>query len=322
MYNSHYFFFDIVITGGLIIPGLLFWFILRDAFIAKKGWFSKYRVVSFIILFLLSGAFFIIFYGSFIEPQIIIVNRQNINLFNNSGPPLRIALISDLHAGPYKKEWFFNRVAQKIIRENPDLIFIDGDLVETDAAKITYAAPVLNLAQSIPTFAVLGNHDVGDGVTNKNFFVIPEKINFIEQALAGKKITLLQNQHIVIGAGPRKFVLGGTKEYISREEDVALAFLDAPKNLPRILLAHNPDTIFEAMKEKVDLVLSGHTHAGQIRLPIYGAVGDPFTKLGKKFDKGWFNFGGTRLFISSGLGEAGTRARLFNPPEIVILNIN
>ena len=321
MYTPHHLFFDTVIAGTLIVSGLLFWFILRDAFLKKNGWFFKYRAISLATLFLLAGAFLTVFYGSFIEPQIIVVNRQNINLFNDGKPPLKIALISDLHAGPYKKEWFFKRVAEKIKRENPDLIFLNGDLVETDIVELKYAAPVFELAQSIPTIAVLGNHDTGDGLTNEDFFAVPEKIAFIKQGLAEKKITLLQNQNITADNGSRKFILGGTKEYLSGDEDVALAFSGAPKNLPRILLAHNPDTIYEALKEKIGLILSGHTHGGQIRLPLVGAVGEPFTDLGKSFDKGWFNFGGTRLFISSGLGEAGTRARLFNPPEIVILSV-
>lgn len=322
MYTSLHLLFDTIIAGIIIVSGLLFWFVLRDTAITKKGWFFRYRAISLVFLFLLGGAFITVFYGSFIEPQIIIINRQSATLFNDGGAPLKIALVSDFHAGPYKKENFFKRVAEKIRRENPDLILLDGDFIESTAEEIKYLAPILNLAQSIPSVAVLGNHDAGDGTTRKEFFVIPKKINFIAKILSEKKVRLLQNQSILIDNGSRKFILGGTKEYVSREENVALSFVGTPKNLPRILLAHNPDTIYEAIKEKVGLVLSGHTHGGQIRLPLYGAVGEPFTELGKSFDKGWFNFDNTKLFISSGLGEAGTRARLFNPPEIVILNIN
>ena len=322
MYTSLHLLFDTIIAGTIIISGLLFWFILRDATITKKGWFFRYRAISFVFLFLLGGAFTTVFYGSFIEPRIITTNRQNATLFDDGGAPLKIALVSDFHAGPYKKENFFKRVAEKIRRENPDLLLLDGDLVESSADEMKYLTPIFDLAQSIPSIAVLGNHDAGDGTTRKDFFVVPEKIKTIVDLLLQRKILLLQNQNIIIDNGARKFILGGTKEYISREESVAATFAGTPKNLPRILLAHNPDTIYEAIKEKVNLVLSGHTHGGQIRLPLYGAVGEPFTELGRNFDKGWFNFGNTELFISSGLGEAGTRARLFNPPEIVILNIN
>ena len=150
---------------------------------------------------------------------------------------------------------------------------------------------------------------------------MPEKIAAIKKYLAEQNIRLLENSGEKIKIRGRGIYLGGTKEYASRGENVALAFKDASRNEPKILLTHNPDVIYAAMKSGVDLVLSAHTHGGQVRLPLYGPVISPPTELGRYFDKGFFRFGNTQLFITSGIAETGARARLFNPPEIVILNL-
>ena len=88
-----------------------------------------------------------------------------------------------------------------------------------------------------------------------------------------------------------------------------------------ILLAHNPDAVLFSETKVADLILSGHTHGGQIRLPLVGSLAHIPTVLGNTYDKGLFSLKDQWLFITSGVGEIGPRARLFNPPEIVLLNI-
>ena len=84
---------------------------------------------------------------------------------------------------------------------------------------------------------------------------------------------------------------------------------------------HNPDAVSDFTDEKVDLVLAAHTHGGQIRLPFLGPIGKIPTKLGQLYDKGFFDINGYKTFITSGLGTSGPRARLFNHPEVVILEV-
>ena len=87
-------------------------------------------------------------------------------------------------------------------------------------------------------------------------------------------------------------------------------------------MSHNPDAVLsEITVEKADLVLSGHTHGGQIRLPWLGSISGMPNILGREYDLGLFDYQGTNLLISAGLGETGPRARLFNPPEIILLNL-
>jgi len=93
---------------------------------------------------------------------------------------------------------------------------------------------------------------------------------------------------------------------------------------PKILLAHSPDIVDDLDKKNIpDLILSGHAHCGQIRLPVIGAL--PFiipTKHGKSMNRHLYNLENTKIFVTCGVGEVGTRARLFNPPEVVVLKIN
>jgi len=89
----------------------------------------------------------------------------------------------------------------------------------------------------------------------------------------------------------------------------------------KILLVHNPDATPLAETRGIDLVLAGHTHAGQIRLPYIGAVPHLPITIGQQFDKGYFPFGQTRLFITPGVGESTARARFFDPPEISLVTL-
>jgi predicted MPP superfamily phosphohydrolase len=99
----------------------------------------------------------------------------------------------------------------------------------------------------------------------------------------------------------------------------AVANIDA--TAPQIVLSHTPDIILKNIAS-ADLILSGHTHGGQIRLPGIGAIPEIPTFLGRQYDEGLFNLGDQQLFITRGVGESGTRARLFCPPEISILTID
>jgi predicted MPP superfamily phosphohydrolase len=306
----------------LAVSGFLFWIFLRDAFIKKNGRLARWPIFSALALFAFAMIFLTVIYGSFIEPKIIIIKHASIKL-TSSQEPLKIALISDLHAGPYKKDDFWKRVVKNIEKQSPDVVILDGDLVngETDEAK--YLAPFRELAQKTMIFAVLGNHDSGGNETRKDFYRLPEVAKTIAEYLRSIGINILENTGARLKIKSKEIHLGGVKEYNSGEANVAESFRGAEANFLKILLAHNPDIIFDAMREKIQLVLAAHTHAGQIRLPFYGSIHPPFIELGRYyFDKtGWFDFGNTKLYITSGIGETGARSRLFTPPEIVILDI-
>ncbi|HSD12490.1 MAG TPA: metallophosphoesterase, partial [Patescibacteria group bacterium] len=115
--------------------------------------------------------------------------------------------------------------------------------------------------------------------------------------------------------------LAGLDDVRYGHPDIDAALSGIAPGTPTILIVHNPDAASLAEARGVDLVLAGHTHGGQIRLPLLGPVPHMPITIGQQFDKGLFFYGPSRLFITSGVGESGPRARLFDPPEISLLRV-
>ncbi|MBI2639197.1 metallophosphoesterase [Candidatus Peregrinibacteria bacterium] len=320
-------FYDTAIYGFLLVDGLFIGFILYQ--LTKRGW----RWQRVVLLGCLIFAWFVIFYGSFIEPQRLVVTEQNVTLRQAQGDmrpaeTIRIVLISDFHLGPYKQKTWVEKVVARVNALSPELIVIAGDFILDKEVHPEYLAPLKNLSAQYGVYAVLGNHDYIEGEFYElaNYpFEGNERVQAVKKALAEANIRLLRNEskEIVLEDG-KSFLLGGTDEYWTLRADARKTFklANAPSTLKKILIVHNPDEIWDAQKAGVDLVLAAHTHGGQIRLPWLGSVPPIPDKLGRKYDRGLFQFGETQMFITSGLGETGPRARLLVPPEIALLEIN
>ena len=254
---------------------------------------------SFLLLLSLLCTLFI--WARFIEPHIIIVQEQTLDL----GIQKRIALISDLHLGVYKKELFLSKVLQKIEALQPDFILIAGDLTyEPKKEDIQQLFSPLKEIH-IPVYVVLGNHDVEKPG--------PPIRDTLEQVLKGYNVNVLNNNMVSL----ENFTLVGLGSNWNEEDDVTL--LDNFNEQDTVIvLTHNPDTTLKYNNKNADLTLTGHTHCGQIRLPfIYRFV----LPVVGNFDKGLYNTGDTSLFITCGVGETGLPMRLFNPPQIDVLNL-
>jgi predicted MPP superfamily phosphohydrolase len=266
--------------------------------------------------------FLVVFYGSFIEPQLITVTRETVHL--DIDHPISIAVISDLHVGPYKGEKYIARVVKKINSLMPDIVLIVGDLVLTENVTpeaIQALAPLKDLKPGIGTFSATGNHDHGvyrmfaEGQTRPE-----DHSDLLIEKLRSFGITVLENDATTVNLGTEKIAIAGIDDLFSKKTDFAQTLTRIPANMPVILLAHNPDVILYKISLVADLIVSGHTHGGQIRLPGYGPISALPTRLGRKFDQGLFALeGGGTLAITRGVGESGPRARLFAPPEILLL---
>lgn len=274
-----------------------------------KGWrkIKKQPTILFSVLFL----FFVwslVFYGSFIEPRTIIIKEQEISFFAQPQTPLKIVLLSDLHVGPYKGAGWIDEVVSKTNALKPDLIFLLGDYVMGQEGKLENLTSLEKLEAPLGVWAVLGNHDYDASRSE-------EIISFLQ--LLGIKV-LYNSSEAVTLADNSQLVLAGVGD-IWYDEDIEKTLDGLNSNEQVILLSHNPDVILDERTRIADLVVSGHTHGGQIRLPFLGPLTVPAV-LGRNFDEGFFKTT-VPLFITSGLGEVGPRARLFNPPEIVVLTI-
>jgi len=259
-------------------------------------------------------------YGSFIEPQMIVITEHSIAL--RIEEPLRVVVISDIQVGPYKGAAFLSRVVDKINQTIPDIVLIAGDIIEDERSNLSSLEPLGSIRASAGVFAVLGNHDRGH---RQN--ILGQRIQFldrgedVEDALEELNVQVLRNEHIIISLGAENINLVGIDDLWSGDSDLSSAMTDM-LDLTTILLSHNPDIIKEEQSNDADLIVAGHTHGGQLRLPYIGALSTLPTTIGPSFDQGVFTLDkGSILALTRGVGEASLRARLFAWPEVMVLNL-
>lgn len=269
--------------------------------------FLKYRKQIFgNKLFLLAFIFFtflslIFIYSRFIERKMILIKETEIEV----GFSAKIVVISDIHLGVYKNVDFLHRVVDKINTiENIDAVLIPGDFVY-------YSGPDLDLLFSplkdikVPVYAVLGNHD--------SEHPGPPIQEELVSALRNNGVHYLDNQNEVI-EGLGITVLGLSDKWADADDILKIDEFSEEDNL--IVITHNPDTVLKYTNSIPDITITGHTHAGQIRLPFIYKYAIPCEG---DFDIGLYekNFG--KVFVSPGLGETALPMRLGIPPRIDLL---
>lgn len=266
--------------------------------------------------------FLLIAYGSFVEPQLITVTRVSIPF--PIGQSIKIAVISDLHVGPYKGAGYIARVVRRINRELPDIVLIAGDMVLTDDVTPELLAelePLKNLHPALGTFVIMGNHDHGIyRLFSPHQHRAEDRSDLMAEKLKGLGLIVLENAQSELRIGDDTLRIAGIEEALSGEADIEKTMHTPDSDSPVILIAHSPDIILDPLSRLATLIVTGHTHGGQIRLPGYGPVSALPTHIGRKYDQGIFHLeGGTTLAITRGIGESGPRARLFAPPEIMLI---
>jgi uncharacterized protein len=211
---------------------------------------------------------------------------------------LGVVHLSDLHLDRTYTRRFFESVADAAARWEADLVVFTGDLSDDDAA-LDWVVPVLSrLRGRLGQFAVLGNHDYRRDLRRP----------VAELRRAG--FTLLEGRWTRIEAGGATLALGGT----SAPWGPALDPAEMPEADLRLVLSHTPDQFYRLASWGVDLVLAGHTHGGQYRLPLVGPVLMP-SVYGRRFDRGFFRRGRTLMAVSQGVG-AEHPLRIGCTPEI------
>jgi predicted MPP superfamily phosphohydrolase len=211
---------------------------------------------------------------------------------------LRIVQLSDLHLGPCYERRFFEAIVDACQGWSADLIVMTGDLVEDDAT-ISWVEPLLRpLKARLAKFAILGNHD------NEHH---PKKIAH-ELDRAG--FELLEGRWTTLDLDGTTLAVGGT----SQPWGPAINPREMPAASFHLLLSHSPDLFYKATRWGVDLMLSGHNHGGQIRLPLVGPIFMP-SRYSRRFDRGFFRRNGTLLYVNEGVGGKHP-VRYGCPPEV------
>ncbi len=263
-----------------------------------------FGILSFLILLT-------VLYGAVVEPRMIVVTERTVPFPYSK--PLTIAVVSDFHVGPYKGTPFLQRVVKRINDLHPDLVFLAGDFLFDGSSSPSDLAPFKDLLPSIGTYAVLGNYDTSNAVGNTEQAALVDTLN-------GMNVHVLRDASITARTSGGPLGIAGVRDVRTEGADPGKAFGQIPAGTPTILIAHNPDIILDWRSLQAKLIISGHTHGGQVRLPFYGPIPPLPTRLGRKYDQGTFTLtGGTVLAITRGVGETASRVRLFAPPEILLL---
>src|ERR1700674_1356290 len=221
---------------------------------------------------------------------------------------LRVVQISDIHHGLFLPQEWLAEAVQQTNRLHADIVVLTGDFVTYSRANIEPAAEILGRLRSrYGVFAVLGNHDFRVGA------------DAVTMALRQRRIDVLRNQHITVQFGGASLYVAGVDDY-GYGADVRRAVRGIPRDAATILLAHNPRIISLASRHGVSLVLSGHTHGGQVNLPLLGTVyGRSPERL--RYKIGWDRLGTTQIYVSRGIGRIVLPWRLRCPAEITQLEL-
>ena len=230
---------------------------------------------------------------------------------------VRILHLSDFHASLATPFSLIEKAIEDGLAVKPDLICLTGDFI-TDAHPFDegeYARVLRRLSSAAPTFACLGNHDGGGWAAARGGF---EDTCAVREVLERSGVQLLYNRSTSVSVRHQAVRLVGVPDLWSHEVDGELAFQDVQPGEPTILLAHNPDTKDVVTDSPWDLMLSGHTHGGQVLIPV---VGNPFVPVqDKRFIAGLKEWNGRQVYVSRGVGSLAS-VRFNCRPEVTVLDI-
>jgi predicted MPP superfamily phosphohydrolase len=223
---------------------------------------------------------------------------------------LTIAFVTDTHVGPHYPASALEPVLRELEAARPDIVLFGGDYISESPRFLKDAAPVLGRigrTGRLGCWAILGNHDMANTLTR----VIP--------ALEDAGIPVLVNDAVRIETGKGDLWVVGIDDGLLGKPDLDAAYAGVPADAPSICLWHEPDLVEKSAPYGSFLQLSGHTHGGQVRLPVVGPLATP--NLGEKYVLGRFQAGDMELYVSAGIGMYRPPVRLGCPPELTMVRL-
>ncbi|MBD8389082.1 metallophosphoesterase [Dysgonomonas sp. BGC7] len=228
----------------------------------------------------------------------------------------KIVFVSDIHFNRYFNKENLAEMVERINQCEPDIVVLGGDYVLKDSAYTRlFFEGLKQLKSTYGVYSVLGNHDHW------------EDADIIQQGLVDCGFNVSDNRSYWIKEGNDSIKIGGVGDFWTDVQLPENTIDDVKVSDFCILLSHNPDYLEILETDKVDLMLSGHTHAGQVTLfglwaPIMPSTGHAkFMQTGMKYRYGWKERGNTRLYVTSGVGMGGFPLRFFAWPEIVEITL-
>jgi predicted MPP superfamily phosphohydrolase len=251
-------------------------------------------------------------WAGWIEPRRLVVREYDLALPHWPAPlsGLRAGVMSDLHAGvPHAGLDKIRRAVDTLNAHEPDLHLLLGDYLDAsqflrrELAPERIADELARLRSPRGTYAVVGNHDwrnSGDRMW---------------RALGQVGITVLEDRAVEVGG----FWVAGLADLRHRRPDIGAALREVPHDAPALMLSHDPD-MFPGVPNRVSLTLSGHTHGGQVAIPLIRRPLLP-SYYGERYASGHIVEHGRHLLVTSGVGTSGLPIRLLRPPEVVIATL-
>lgn len=249
-------------------------------------------------------------WGIFVEPSLLRLREASVAVAGWPGAPLRVALVSDLHAGaPFSDVAKMRRVAALVAAQHPDLVLLLGDYCITGIPGGT-PLPVVEWAPAfgaIPAplgvFGVLGNHDWWDDAGG------------IRTGLEAAGVGVLENAAVPLRSGEDTFWLAGVGDVFTGHDRADTALEAVPHGASVLAMSHGP-AVIDALGGRASLVVAGHTHGGQVYLPIFTEA-----VLNLRWRRGLYEAGGVPLYVTSGVGNSVLPIRFGVPPEVVLLTV-
>jgi predicted MPP superfamily phosphohydrolase len=260
-------------------------------------------------------------YARHVEPTWLEVNRIPLVI---PGLPhaycgLKVAHLTDFHYGSHIPAGYIEGALDRALAEQPDVIALTGDFIDRGHGHVEKAAKLFrHLKAPLGVFAVLGNHDFS--VHNaRGVRRFPGLDRAVAEALGAEGVTVLRNEAVRFDRDGAGLVVAGIDDLWSRECDPCAAFAEQCPATPRIVLAHNPQSVEQFDTHRADLVLSGHTHGGQIDLPVLGRV--LLGRKAKRWAAGLYPHNGGHVYVNKGVGF-GWRFRFGVRPEVAVFTLH
>lgn len=251
------------------------------------------------------------YYSKEIEPSTLHIQKEIIksNKIPQAFHNKKIIQFSDTHLGFNYSIKALDQLVTEMNKQSPDILVFTGDLIDDpnhsdDELEQAITETLNRLKAPNGKYWIYGNHDHGGYGTEK-----------ILNIMEASSFTLLQNSHADIELENEKLVIAGIDDLMLGRPDLEAALQDVDPHTFTILLAHEPDFADEAVHFPIDIQLSGHSHGGQIRLPIIGHLYTPL--YAEKYVLGKYNIQNKlTLYVNAGIGTTRVPYRLFCKPEI------
>lgn len=224
----------------------------------------------------------------------------------------RIAQVTDLHDATFGENQ--SRLVEKVRATNPDVIFITGDIVDSRRYDLENSLQaVRQFTEIADVYYVIGNHEVALNLMDEIYAAL---IEIGVHVLPNDAVLLERNGEQIVIAGIEDPLMG---QNVGRSIDQAMQSID--KDLFTVLLSHRPEQFDAYVKANIDLVMTGHAHGGQIRVPFIGGLVAPSQGIMPKYSAGIFEEQQTKMIVNRGLGNSLFPYRIFNLPEVYVIQL-